>query len=256
MPGFEFRYTLSGAPPTIRSLRIKGVQSIARGDFVNLEHGEVDLGASRDTELLGVTLESKQGAGGGTYIEVVVDGDAVYGVEDGVIRARDDALDLVGVSGAQGVASGSGGDLLVLSDSPAGEPTLVRIAVGRHGTPAVEGAEPSARFNRSVARAVAGISRKHLGHGPKKAEAFFHRNVVVVLMEGLMTPQERSLAAAGALDTVDQVRDAVQRTMRDELVEAIEQLTETKVVGFMSGNQVDPDLASEVFVLERPVRPR
>jgi hypothetical protein len=37
--------------------------------------------------------------------------------------------------------------------------------------------------------------------------------------------------------------------MRDDLVALVERETERKVIGFMSDNHIDPDLAVEVFVL-------
>ena len=37
--------------------------------------------------------------------------------------------------------------------------------------------------------------------------------------------------------------------MRDRFVAVIEQATGRRVVGFMSGNQQDPDMMCEVFVL-------
>lgn len=40
------------------------------------------------------------------------------------------------------------------------------------------------------------------------------------------------------------------RVMEAEISREIEQLTGRKVVGFMSDNHIDPDLAVEVFVLE------
>ena len=39
--------------------------------------------------------------------------------------------------------------------------------------------------------------------------------------------------------------------MRNEMSQKIEELTGRKVVGFMSDSHIDPDLAVEVFVLER-----
>ena len=46
-----------------------------------------------------------------------------------------------------------------------------------------------------------------------------------------------------------QQRMEFQEVMRDRFVEVIEQATGHEVVGFMSGNQQDPDLICEVFVL-------
>ncbi len=41
--------------------------------------------------------------------------------------------------------------------------------------------------------------------------------------------------------------------MQTDLSREIEQLTGRKVIGFMSDNHIDPDIAVEVFVLE-PLR--
>jgi uncharacterized protein YbcI len=38
--------------------------------------------------------------------------------------------------------------------------------------------------------------------------------------------------------------------MRDRFEEVVETVTGRKVIGFMSGNQQDPDTICEVFVLE------
>ena len=38
--------------------------------------------------------------------------------------------------------------------------------------------------------------------------------------------------------------------MRDRFVEVIERIVGRRVIGFMSGNQQDPDLMCEVFILD------
>ncbi|HEX8855297.1 MAG TPA: DUF2294 domain-containing protein [Thermoleophilaceae bacterium] len=255
MSGFEFRYRLDGGPPTVRRFRIKGPQTVTRGDIVNLERGEVDLAATMDTKLLGVSLETKAGSSEPADIEIIVDGDAVYSVDDSEARRRGDYLDVNGLTGAQGVSGGLNQEFMVVVDSPAGDPTLVRIRYGKHGSPA-EGADESearARLNAAVARAVTRVFRSHVGRGPTKAEAFFRRHIVVVVMEDVMTREEHSLAAGGKTETVHEVHNALQGTMKEDLVRAVEELTDRKVVAFMSDSQVRPDFASEVFVLDGPV---
>jgi hypothetical protein len=48
------------------------------------------------------------------------------------------------------------------------------------------------------------------------------------------------------------MRERYQHAMRDDLVSAVEALTECKVDAFLSSSHVHPDLAVEVFVLDRP----
>ena len=44
---------------------------------------------------------------------------------------------------------------------------------------------------------------------------------------------------------------AFQEVMRERFEQVVEDATGRKVVGFMSGNQQDPDMICEVFVLAR-----
>jgi len=48
-------------------------------------------------------------------------------------------------------------------------------------------------------------------------------------------------------------RRALEEVIRPELVSAVEQLTGCKVKALMSVHNLEPDLAAEVFVLDRPV---
>ena len=74
-----------------------------------------------------------------------------------------------------------------------------------------------------------------------------------MLLHDGMTHAERSLVRAGRHAEVLQMRRTFQETMRPNLIEAVEQLTERTVVSFMSANDVDPDAAAEIFVMDRAV---
>ena len=41
--------------------------------------------------------------------------------------------------------------------------------------------------------------------------------------------------------------------METDFREAVERLTGRQVVAFISGNQFDPDMAAELFVLDEPI---
>lgn len=132
--GFKFRYRLSGGSPTVMRLLFKDTETLTKGDLVNLESGEVDLAATNDAALVGVVLETKSGTDSTTYIECIVDADAVYGVYDANIRAAGATLDLAGATGAMTVAASNNVDLMVVAPSTAAEETLVVIAHGEHFT--------------------------------------------------------------------------------------------------------------------------
>jgi uncharacterized protein YbcI len=101
----------------------------------------------------------------------------------------------------------------------------------------------------AISTAVVQIYREFTGRGPMKARTMLHDDTVVVLLDEVLTPAERTLVANGHDDLVLTVRATMQRSMRDALREAVQELTGRTVIGFMSDNQVEPDMACEVFVL-------
>ena len=132
MAGFTFSHRISGADPTIKDVTFKDTETISKGDMVNLETGKADLGAAADTNFLGAALETVAGTTNVTKIKVITDADAVYRVTDANARAIGATLDITGATGAQGVTTSSGKEFVVVADSGASDPTLVRFNVGKH----------------------------------------------------------------------------------------------------------------------------
>ena len=130
--GFRYRYRLSGGEPTIQNLLFKDTETLTKGDLLNLETGEVDLGATNDTTFIGVALETKAGTDSTTRIKVITDWDAVYAVYDANARLTGATLDIAGTTGAMTIAASSNVDLIVVAESTAQEETLVMIAHGEH----------------------------------------------------------------------------------------------------------------------------
>lgn len=132
MAGFTFAYRLSGGSPTIQRLLFKDTETLTKGDIVNLESGELDLGATADANLVGAVQQTLAGTDSTTYIEVITDDDAVYSVTDANARLVGATLDLAGATGAQAVATSSNKEFVVVAESTATQPTLVRFNVGKH----------------------------------------------------------------------------------------------------------------------------
>ena len=106
-------------------------------------------------------------------------------------------------------------------------------------------------LNSAVSKAVVRVHRDYLGRGPTRARTSLRDNVLVVIMEDTLTKAERSLVGDGKADDVLQMRHSFQRTMEADMVAAVERLSGRRVIAFgTSSNHIDPDLASETFVLE------
>ena len=95
------------------------------------------------------------------------------------------------------------------------------------------------------ARALRATGRAH------KSQTTLGSNGFVVLQDTL-TRGEQTLADAGELEAVLDLRRRWQKVARSEMTREIEALTGRAVIGFMSDNHIDPDLAVEVRVEPLP----
>jgi uncharacterized protein YbcI len=102
----------------------------------------------------------------------------------------------------------------------------------------------------AISNATVQTLSEYTGRGPTKARTAIDRDVITVLLQDTMTKAERTLANNGDAMFVLDMRHRFQHAMRDDLVAAVERVTERKVIAFMSDNHIDPDMAAEVFVLE------
>ena len=106
--------------------------------------------------------------------------------------------------------------------------------------------ELAARISTTVVRALA----RTTGRGPTKAKTTLGDDGVFVVLQDSLTRGEQTLADAGEGDAVLDLRRRWQRVMQAEVSREVERLTGRTVIGFMSDNHIDPDIAVEVFILE------
>jgi uncharacterized protein YbcI len=104
----------------------------------------------------------------------------------------------------------------------------------------------------AVSNSVVSIFAEYLGRGPTRSRTSFGRDVVTVVLEETLTKAERRLVEEGEGDTVINTRRIFQRTMRQDLVAAVEQHTGRTVTAFLSDHHLGPDVSVEIFVLEPP----
>ena len=108
---------------------------------------------------------------------------------------------------------------------------------------------------RRVSSAIVGLYREYFGKGPTKAKTYAHDDVIVCVLRDGLTTIEKTLSDRGMTNTVREVRIAFQEAVGDRFVAVVEELTERRVIAFMSQMHVAPDLVIEVFVLDRPLPP-
>src|SRR5436305_1203441 len=111
--------------------------------------------------------------------------------------------------------------------------------------------EGSAQGHVGVAMSnmVVGELAKATGRGPTQAKTTLSADAIFVVLQDTLTAGERSLVRAGESETVLDLRRRWQGVIRDSCSRSVEQLTGRKVIGFLSDNQIDPDMAVETFVV-------
>ena len=102
----------------------------------------------------------------------------------------------------------------------------------------------------ALSNAIVRLYKEHYGKGPTRARAYYQGDVITCVLRDCFTRAEHTLIASGHDEAVIEGRYRLQTALRRKFVEAVEEITGRRVIGFMSGTQLDPDMTSEVFVLE------
>jgi uncharacterized protein YbcI len=104
-------------------------------------------------------------------------------------------------------------------------------------------------LTRAISAAIVRLYAEVYGHNRTTASTYINDNVVVCILEDILTSSEQELVDAGNESEVIEGRIAFQADREDEFSAAIERLTQRRVVAFMSANQTSPGVACELFFL-------
>ena len=87
-------------------------------------------------------------------------------------------------------------------------------------------------------------------HDRTTATTYINDNIVVCVLENILTTGEDTLIANGDGGDVIDGRVGFQTDTQDEFTAAIERLTHRHVTAFLSANQTAPGVACELFFLD------
>ena len=105
-----------------------------------------------------------------------------------------------------------------------------------------------------ISTTIVGILRDHYGRGPMKAKTYALDDIIVCVMRGSgFTPLEKTIMDSGEPDRVVEMREDFQRVMAGRYKDAIERLTNRKVLAFLSQAHVEPDITMEIFFIDSPM---
>lgn len=102
----------------------------------------------------------------------------------------------------------------------------------------------------AISNGLVALLKEFYGHGPERVKSYYQDDLVVCILRGGFSVVEQTLLDAGRGVAVIQQRMEFQDLMRGRFEAVVEEATGRKVIGFMSGNQQDPDLMTEVFILD------
>lgn len=101
----------------------------------------------------------------------------------------------------------------------------------------------------AISDGLVALLKEFYGRGPTQAKTYYTDDLVCCILRGGFTRVEETLLDGGRGEAVIEQRMAFQELMRQRFEQVIEGATGRRVIGFMSGNQQDPDMMCEVFVL-------
>ncbi len=96
---------------------------------------------------------------------------------------------------------------------------------------AVPSGKTKGQIEAAVTEAITQFERDYLGRGPKEANSFIVENLVVVTLQGILSPAERQLSHEnGGVELIKQMRTRLIESSSDDLCELVAEETGIDVV--------------------------
>ena len=94
----------------------------------------------------------------------------------------------------------------------------------------------------AISTSMVSLLHRYTGRGPTRARTTIDENVIVCVLGATLTKGEQSLVQGGDQEVVLESRRAFQRLMQDDAIASLQELCGRRVVAFISGNHIEPDL--------------
>ena len=117
------------------------------------------------------------------------------------------------------------------------------------GTSAQQSTASHGEILTEISNGLVALLKDYYGVGPTQAKTYYHDDLVVCVLRGGFTRVEKTLLDGDRGAAVIEQRMAFQEVMRERFEAVVQHATGKPVIGFMSGNQQEPDMICEVFVL-------
>lgn len=109
-----------------------------------------------------------------------------------------------------------------------------------------------APLTEAISASMVHLYNASYGHTRTRATTYINENVVVCVLENILSTNESQQIDRGESARVLDGRVAFQEGTEDEFTAEIERLTHRNVTAFLSANQTSPGVACELCFLEPP----
>jgi uncharacterized protein YbcI len=138
---------------------------------------------------------------------------------------------------------------LIQGNGPVYDGDIARVESDLPSPISVEARQRHGEELTAISDGLVALLKEFYGRGPTQAKSYYQDDLVVCILRGGYTQVEQTLREGGRGSAVIEQRMQFQELMRERFEAVIEGATGRRVIGFMSGNQQDPDMMCEVFVL-------
>lgn len=121
--------------------------------------------------------------------------------------------------------------------------------MARSNPPDNQGTKAHGDVLTAISDGMVALLKEYYGRGPTRSKSYYQDDLVVCVLRGGFSRVEQTLLDGGRGTAVIEQRMEFQELMRERFETVIEDATGREVIGFMSGNQQDPDMMCEVFIL-------
>jgi len=102
----------------------------------------------------------------------------------------------------------------------------------------------------TVSNGIVQLLRETYGRGPTKAKSYLNDDVVLVVLEDILTTVEKTLLDDGKEALIREVRLTYQAAESNRFKSIVEDALGRRVLTYHSQVTFNPDMAFEIFVLE------
>ena len=106
-----------------------------------------------------------------------------------------------------------------------------------------------------ISNGIVQLLRETYGRGPTKAKTYLNDDIVLVVLEDILTTVEKTLLDDGRAGLVREVRLTYQEAESNRFKSVVEDAMGRRVLTYHSQVTFNPDMAFEIFVLEPGAAP-